>query len=250
MKFDDKFSERMLACRSQIGITQSELSTIIGVAQRMIAAYELGQSRPRMNVLLKLADTFGVSPDWLANGQETYDHPNAIVHETGRKIPLVKTGFVNKLIDKSLDKFFILEYVSVGFEVGVYAFAIRIEDDSMVSTEGNEHSFPRNSIVIFDPSIPAKGGDYVLTVFNDEKRKATFRRFHPSIDSLKFTPLNKDYPSDTLTRNDLREVSVRTVPAVGMIMTLPALTRVNTIENLAIKSAKLHKTSSKKQDHF
>ena len=232
MKFNDEFKTRMLLCRSQIGITQSELASIIGVAQRMIAAYELGESRPRMNVLLKLSEVFGVSPEWLAGGK---DDDESKVQESSKRtftIPVLKPGFALKHINNTLDSLYINEFVSLSFEVGLRAFAIKMEDDSMTSSGANEHSFPRGSIVILDPSISAKGGDYTLVIIHGNTPKIAFRKFFPSLDTVNFTPLNVNYPSDSFSQINLREQSIPVIPAVGMIATLPALERVKTLENI------------------
>jgi len=45
--------------------TQEELGKIIGVTTSMIGMYEMGVRRPSYEVLIKLADYFGVTTDYL-----------------------------------------------------------------------------------------------------------------------------------------------------------------------------------------
>ena len=48
-------------------ITQTKLSTEIEVSQELISHYEIGQSKPNIENLIKLADYFNCSTDYLLN---------------------------------------------------------------------------------------------------------------------------------------------------------------------------------------
>ena len=52
-------------------ITQKELSKYIGVAQNTLSQWELGNYEPPYHILLKLADYFNVSTDYLLGRDET-----------------------------------------------------------------------------------------------------------------------------------------------------------------------------------
>ncbi|EKF49503.1 XRE family transcriptional regulator [Thermosipho africanus H17ap60334] len=47
--------------RVKKGLNQTELAKLVGVAQRTISAYEIGQARPSLDVIIKLAKVLGVS---------------------------------------------------------------------------------------------------------------------------------------------------------------------------------------------
>lgn len=51
--------------REKKNITQIKLSTEIGVSQEVISHYEIGQSKPNVENLIKLADYFHCSTDYL-----------------------------------------------------------------------------------------------------------------------------------------------------------------------------------------
>ena len=53
--------------REQKNITQVKLSTEIEVSQELISHYEIGQSKPNIENLIKLADYFNCSTDYLLN---------------------------------------------------------------------------------------------------------------------------------------------------------------------------------------
>ena len=53
--------------REKKNITQTKLSTEIEVSQELISHYEIGQSKPNIENLIKLADYFNCSTDYLLN---------------------------------------------------------------------------------------------------------------------------------------------------------------------------------------
>ena len=53
--------------REKKGITQINLSIEIEVSQEMISHYEIGESKPNIDNLMKLADYFNCSTDYLLN---------------------------------------------------------------------------------------------------------------------------------------------------------------------------------------
>lgn len=55
------------ALREKKNITQIKLSTEIEVSQEVISHYEIGQSKPNIENLIKLADYFHCSTDYLLN---------------------------------------------------------------------------------------------------------------------------------------------------------------------------------------
>lgn len=60
-----KLRQRITTLRKEAGISQEELSKIIGVDGSSIANYENGKRIPKYESILKYADHFGVSVDWL-----------------------------------------------------------------------------------------------------------------------------------------------------------------------------------------
>lgn len=64
------FAERLATLRAETGQTQRELAALTGIAWSMISKYESGQSKPRLKVLMRLADALGVSREGLLGGQK------------------------------------------------------------------------------------------------------------------------------------------------------------------------------------
>jgi len=49
--------------------TQGEFARFLGISQAQLSKYELGQSAPPLGVLIKLAEKYGRSTDWILTGK-------------------------------------------------------------------------------------------------------------------------------------------------------------------------------------
>ena len=57
--------ERLRECRERMNKSQADVASAIGIAYRMYRRYECGESDPTIEPLVKLADYFDVSLDYL-----------------------------------------------------------------------------------------------------------------------------------------------------------------------------------------
>lgn len=65
----DGFGERLKRLRKERDITQEQLAKVIGVVPSAVGKYErIPQSYPSVGVLIKIADYFNVSTDYLLRG--------------------------------------------------------------------------------------------------------------------------------------------------------------------------------------
>lgn len=51
--------------RSRVGFTQKEVSEKIGIAQQTYAGYESGKHEPNIEIMIRLADIYNVSMDYI-----------------------------------------------------------------------------------------------------------------------------------------------------------------------------------------
>ena len=58
-------AENLKSLRKEKGLTQDQLSKLIGIAQTTYAGYETGRYEPDIETLIKIADYFKVSVDYL-----------------------------------------------------------------------------------------------------------------------------------------------------------------------------------------
>ncbi len=60
-----KLQEKILYCRKKAGLSQEALAERLGVSRQSVSKWETGEAVPEVNKLLLLAETFGVTTDWL-----------------------------------------------------------------------------------------------------------------------------------------------------------------------------------------
>lgn len=76
------FSERLKALRREKGISAEELACDLEINKSTISRYENGKTEPYLPIVLKIAQYFDVSLDWIAgisNIRESYITPNNIL---------------------------------------------------------------------------------------------------------------------------------------------------------------------------
>lgn len=107
MTKENHFTKRMIARRADQGLSQEDLSKRSGVAAAQISRYELGKSKPRPNVIAKLAEALKVPYEWLAYGDNDVEP---------LKLPGINTyqvelpGDLAKIIEKRAEEIGIPEY--------------------------------------------------------------------------------------------------------------------------------------------
>ncbi len=70
-----EFSNRLKELRTQSGLTQVQLAQRLGITKSVISFYELSERAPSPDVLIRLAQIFHVSTDYLLglDSKETID---------------------------------------------------------------------------------------------------------------------------------------------------------------------------------
>ncbi|RKI65028.1 XRE family transcriptional regulator [bacterium 1xD42-67] len=59
------FSEQLLMLRNQERLSQSAIAKEVGISPRAYQYYEAGEREPQLSVLVRIADFYGVSLDYL-----------------------------------------------------------------------------------------------------------------------------------------------------------------------------------------
>lgn len=78
--------------RTNRGLSVKQLSSIMGVTEDTIALWEKGKRHPNYNMLLKLADYFGVTTDYLLRDETKEELPDdlIILNKHAKKLPAEK----------------------------------------------------------------------------------------------------------------------------------------------------------------
>lgn len=65
--------EKIAEQRKKLGLSQEELAEKLNISQKSISKYELGDRKPQYKVLVRMAEYFGVTVDYLLRSTDTQD---------------------------------------------------------------------------------------------------------------------------------------------------------------------------------
>lgn len=66
--------EKIAEQRKKLGLSQEELAEKLNISQKSISKYELGNRKPQYKVLVRMAEYFGVTTDYLLGLAERRKH--------------------------------------------------------------------------------------------------------------------------------------------------------------------------------
>lgn len=164
------------------------------VGMRPSTLYEAADKGVRpSSYTVKIAAVTGVSARWLATGEGSMvqtDTPANVsrVDVKRRRVPLVSSVAAGLFAEAT-------DYMPVGYsdewvectvQVKDHTFALRVEGDSM------EPKFEEGCILVVEPDLEARPGDYVIAKNGDNE--ATFKQLVRDGGVYMLKPLNPRYP--------------------------------------------------------
>lgn len=200
-----ELKDRLRLALSEKGLTQADFVRKLNhekkgtISQAAVSKWLNGKTPfIRSDLVIKAADILGVRPEWLNNGIEpmhylpsTSNVTEGIEHQTKkRRIPVI--SFVHAGVHNSAD-FITDEFIEADEETSELTYALRVVGDSM------EPLFHNGDLILVDPSVTPKPGDYVIArILNEDE--STFKKLRfKGIDEngqpiMELVPLNPDYP--------------------------------------------------------
>lgn len=229
MKFENytpDFWKRLSEARALNSLTQKELAELAQVSQRQISAYESASSWPREAVLIRLANALGTTPEWLAIGNGNGRVKARISPaETSKRIPILTNDQLTDWLTSIGNEGVSSRVHPVSYYVSDLAFAMVCEDDAMAASDDFGFGFPKGCLVIFEPSIDIEDQDFVLACMEDGK--TLFRQLFSGFRSSKLMPLDRRYPHEEFTQEELTNNNVTLIAAIAMENRLPASSRID-----------------------
>lgn len=95
------FAERIAKLRIEKGLSQFQLSQLLGVKRSVVSYYESGDRLPSFDVLIEMSRVFNVSTDYLLKGVDA-SRIISVSDLSGKDIEAVM-AVVNALRDKQLE---------------------------------------------------------------------------------------------------------------------------------------------------
>lgn len=94
MMYVPQIGQRLKQLRSERDLTQAQLGNLLGLSKSVISSYENNVHYPPYDILLRLANIFGVSTDYLLGAE-----PEQTINVEGLTTTQIKavSSFVNEL---------------------------------------------------------------------------------------------------------------------------------------------------------
>lgn len=195
------FAERLKVLRKENKMSQQKLADLLGLGQSTIAMWEKGKNSPEYESLIKIANIFNVSIDYLA-GQKTAKLPCRIP-----VLGYVRAGAPTEALEEVMD----YEDITLSeSEAGNY-FALRIKGDSMAP-----RMMEGDTVIVRKQSDCSSGDICVALVGSGD---ATVKKIIKKDTGIILMPLNTCYDPLVFT---LKEIETFPVTIIGKVTELRA----------------------------
>lgn len=112
--------DRLKELRKALNLTQQKFADKLGVKQNTIAQYEMGRNGPSDAVIISICREFGVSENWLRNGEGEMFIPMTLDEEIASFIggiqadiePTFQKRFISALAKLSPDDWKVIERIT------------------------------------------------------------------------------------------------------------------------------------------
>lgn len=189
---------RIKELRKKKKLTLTELASEVGVAMSTMSNYELGNREPNNEMLLKLAEFFDVSVDYLIC-RDDYSGERPI--STGGKwIPVLGTIAAGIPLEAVED---ILDWEEIPHRLASTGefFALKIKGDSMSPT------LVEDEVVIIRKQPDVESGDIAAVIVNNEE--ATIKRVKKQLGGMVLAPSNPEYSPIYFTNKEIEALPVQ-----------------------------------------
>lgn len=188
------FSNIIKDLRKKEKYTQAELAAKLSVNQTTVSCWETGKATPPPEMLMTLAQFFGVTVDYLMGNA-----PAKPEKKKGVQIPVlgeVRAGYPMEAVEN------IIDYEEIDEETARRGefFALRIKGDSM------EPKFSEGDVVIVRKQQTADSGDIVVALVNGDS--ATIKKLKRHQNGITLVPSNAAYEPMYYSNEEIMELPI------------------------------------------
>lgn len=183
-------------------INNKELSEIVGVSESTVGKWILKKATPRMGVIEKLANYFGIQKSDLLEDKNSDDVdlskiPGIILPVKMKKIPILGTIACGEPIfaEENYEGYFMLDT-----NLPEADFILKAKGDSMIDADIHE-----GDLVFFRRKSVVDNGTIAAVIIEDE---ATLKKIYKNEHSIVLQPCNSNYAPIVLSENDHKNIMV------------------------------------------
>ncbi|HAT9135645.1 TPA: LexA family protein [Legionella pneumophila] len=210
MSIKEKIGQRILDERKAKGLTRKALAELTGELKvSRINNYERGDRTPGPTEIKLLAEALEVSPSYLMCLTDSREGKMTKSPGMGALIPVLDykqatdpAGCIEKIkedVDTKVE--FVPVSTTVSDSIGKNAFALKIQDDSMIP------EFRANDVLIIDPDTSPKPGDFVVALIEGEQEVIVrkYKQLSASKEARQFEliALNEDWADIRVGSNEI-----------------------------------------------
>lgn len=197
--------ERLKKLREEKGVYQKDVAAFLGVDRTTYVKYERGDSEPSKDTLVKLANYFGVSTDYILDNDDLKlpNKKNILVPVLGKVIAGIPIEAVEEILD--------YEEISKDMSSQGEHFALQIKGDSM------EPRMKEGDVIIVRKQSDVDTGDIAVVLVNGDE--ATVKKIKKRQDGLELIPNNPAYDIMFYSNAD---IELTPVSIIGKVVELRA----------------------------
>lgn len=214
--------ERYVELLNEKGVKNIDVSRATGIPASTFSDWKKGKSSPKREKLEKLAEFFGVEPDWLSGKSEFKTKKEMLQHfddvyntpalqsdvfrlEKGMKIPVLGSVAAGTPIFAE-ENYIGSEEISEELASTGEFFGLKIKGDSM------SPRIMEGDIVIVRQQDDAESGDIVIVLINGDS--ATCKRLMKYQEGISLLSFNPAYEPMTFTNKEIEDKPVRIIGKV------------------------------------
>lgn len=198
---------RLRECREKAKLSQKYVAITLGIAAPSVANWERGKTNPTHDNMVRLADLYGVSVDYLlGRSDDPSGQPVSEPSHGGIRIPVLGTipaGIPIEAIQDIIDWEEIPASMARG---GQEFFALQVRGLSMYP------EYRDGDVVIVRRQETCENGQDVIAMVNTDD--ATFKRFKRTPQGIMLQAINPEYDSYMFTSKEVAELPVRILGVV------------------------------------
>ena len=112
-----QFASNIKKLREQIKLSQKDIADYLGVTRQAVASYECEKREPDYQTLIKLADLFGVTVDYLL-GRSPSKNITGYEEEYHEEIPCIcKINFIDPILLKWIEDENNIQYIRLAKDI-------------------------------------------------------------------------------------------------------------------------------------
>jgi repressor LexA len=185
--------------REQRGFNMKEIAIKLGIPYTTYVGYEKGEREPNSDVLIKIANYYNTSVDFIlgvTTTQDIFSIPNIIPIPKTKNVPLLGTIACGEpiLAEENIEN-----YVTVDMKANV-DFALKCKGDSMI----NARIFD-GDIVYIHSQPDVENGEIAAVLIDNE---ATLKKVHKYTNKLVLSPCNPMYDDLVYTEEQLNDIRI------------------------------------------